>query len=419
MLFAKTLMATTALTTVSSVAATPYDYPTANAPFLPYLCDIVLQDSSGKPFQFDLTPVGGINLTISNGGESYMIDACGVTPFVTNLPGSVGTIAPGIQTSQNEVLAIGPPLHSLIDSNNAATGGIRTTFSPAWTASSDGAKCGDWDPLRGRERGRFMVLNHYCNPSMSPGSIKSLGVSESPECVYNFQLESAAACGVNPPSPNITSINSIANPEPQWAPGAGPFADYLCNPVLSTSSGKFFSFNFSALFSSSDYKFTASDGTSYALNVCGYTHSVCTPSYNVRANFGELVAFWPNGSQPPQGTVCSFSNGTVTDCTPPCRTLGEGAPQFSLIDPTNGATGGVIMALEGEIVYADEPKEYQTCGFDAQNNPLYPSVSVNLMCDTTVGKSQLKIQNAVQTQDPTSGACSFVVTATTGAACGI
>ena len=406
------------LLAASAFASTPYDYPSANTAFLPFLCDLVIMDSSGKPFEFDLTPVAGINLTV-NGGETYMIDACGVTPFVTNLPGSVGSLAPGIQLSQEEVLAIGPPLHSLIDPNNAATGGLRTTFAPAWTASSDGAKCGDWDPVRGRERGRFMVINHFCNQSMTSGTIISLGVTENPECVYNFEIESAAACGIFPPSPNISTINSPTNPEPNWSPGAGPFANYLCNPALPTSSGKFVSFNFSALFSSSDYLFNASDGTSYALNVCGYTNTICSPSYNVKANFGELVAFWPNGTPPPEGTVCTFSNGTATKCTAPCRTLGEGAPMFSLIDPSDGLTGGVRMALEGELVYADEPAAYQTCGFDSLNNPLYPSVAVDLICDGTVGKNQLKIQNAVQTQDPTTGACSFVVTATTGAACGV
>ena len=414
MLFKSTLFYLS-IVALSVSATTPYDYVSSGA-FSRYLCDIVLTESSGKLFEFDLTPIAGINLTIQ-GGESYMIDACGVTNFVATLPGSVESLSPGVQIQQNEILGIGPPLHSLIDSNNAATGGIRTTFAPAWTASSDGAKCGDWDPIRGRERGRFMVMNHFCNSSMALGEIIALGVTENPECTYNFELSSAAACGITPPNPNITSINTASSPVPNWSPGAGPFASYLCNPVLQTTSGKVLHFNFSALFSSSDYIFAASDGTSYALNICGYTNTVCTPSYNVRANFGELVAFWPNSNLPPSGTVCSFSNGTVTSCTKPCRTLGEGAPSFSLIDPTN-STGGVTMALEGEIVYADEPRQYQTCGFDSLNNPLYPSVSVNLMCDNSIGSNTLKITSATQQQDPITGACTFLITASTSAACG-
>ena len=134
-------------------------------------------------------------------------------------------LAPGVQLNGGdcyETLATGPPLHALQDPANAATGGIITTFAPSWTVGSDMGQCGTFDPVKGRELGRSLVLRHGCNASMAVGEVVVLGGNEAPECTYTMDLMSAAACGVPfAPSPTSGPANPLAPVEPAWAPGAG------------------------------------------------------------------------------------------------------------------------------------------------------------------------------------------------------
>ena len=310
-------------------------------------------------------------------------------------------------------LSSGPPLHALADASNAASGGLVTTFQAAWRQTSDADECHEWDPARGRDSGRKLVISHACDPTASPGAVAFLGSVEDPLCTYTISISSLAACGTKAAAP-APAPNPPAPAAPAWIPNAGPFAPYLCDPVLSDAKGSSWRFSFHQLFSrGTDYTVATPLGT-FALNVCGYTQAVCTPAYSVAANFGALVVQWAGGAPPAGPAACAWGNGTAATCTAPCRTLAEGAPVFSLANASNGGAGGIIMALQGELVSADEPAGTPRCGFDANGDPLFPHVIVRIACDPSV--STLKVDDIQATVS--DDACAYVVMARSSAACG-
>jgi hypothetical protein len=392
---------------------TPYDYASPGA-FADHLCNMTMRDAAGQDWAFDLRAVAAVNG--SAGAGSVGAVPCGVFPLACHdlpIPAPFGA---AVQLSGDWscffALSTGPPLHALADASNAATGGLVTTFQPAWRQTSNVDECNDWDPARGREQGRKVVLVHSCDASAAPGAVKFLGSVESPTCTYTVSLSSRAACGVKAPAP--AAPNPPAPAAPAWAPNAGPYAAYLCSPTLADAAGARWRFAFQQLFSrGADYTATTALGA-FALNVCGYTATTCTPDYAVAANFGALVVQWAGGAPPPAGAKCAWGNGTAAACSAPCRTLAEGAPSFSLANASNGATGGVVMALQGELVDGDEPRAFPRCGFDANGDPLFPAVTVRIACDASV--PTLKVDD-VQA-DATDAACAYVVLARASAACG-
>ena len=407
-----------AYTSVPEPPPTPYDYASGGA-FADNLCNLAFTDANATTWSFDLRSVAMANGTSSG----YGLAPCGVVNLACAMLPVPAPFGAGVQLSGAGTcffpLSVGPPLTALLDPANAATGGLVTTFGAAWTQLSNGATCNDWSPERGREEGRKLVLVHGCDPKAAPGAVTYLGVTEDPQCVYTALLSSSAACGVkvaaeaaaaaaqpvpNPPAPAL----------PPWAPNAGPMAPYLCSPVLADSAGKRWAFSLQGLFlRGADYTSTTALG-SFALNVCGNTAATCTPAYGVRANFGGLVVSWAGGAAPPAGTACTWANGTAAPCSAPCRTLGEGAPMWSLADAANGATGGLVMALQGELVSADEPAAYPRCGWDVNGDPLFPSVTAVIACDAAVATLKIDTVNA----SATDAACSYVVVARASAACG-
>jgi len=396
--------------------ASAYDYPAPGA-FADNLCDLAFTDASGSTFEFDLRPVAAA----SGNASGFALAPCGVVDLACASLPVPQPLGAGVQLSATGAqcffgLSSGPPLTALADPANAATGGLVTTFGAAWTQSSSGASCGDWDPVRGREDGRKLVVVHGCDPKAAPGAVSFLGVTEAPQCTFTAQLSSAAACGVRVSA--ASEAAPVANPPalalPPWLPNAGPFSPYLCTPILGDSSGKRWRFALQQLFSrGADYTVTTALGA-FSLNVCGYTQSVCTPAYSVRSNFGGLVVAWAGGAPPPAGTQCQWANGTAAPCTAPCRTLGEGAPMFSLANASNAATGGLVMALQGDLVSADEPVSTPRCGYDVNGDALFPSVTVAIACDASV--AGLKVDDVQSSA--TDAACTFVVKARASAACG-
>ncbi len=123
---------------------------------------------------------------------------------------------------------------------------------------------------------------------------------------------------------------------------------------------------------------------------------------------------WANGAAPPPEAQCAWANGTATACTAPCRTLAWGAPFFSLANASDGAAGGLVMAMQSSLVYADEPATTPRCGFDAQGNPLFSSVAVAIACDKS--ETTLVIDDV---RASVADACSFTVMARASAACGV
>ena len=397
--------------------ATPYDYSAPGA-FTDGLCDLAFTDTEGASYEFDLRPVATTNGSVAGFG----LTPCGVVNLACETMPVPWPYGAGVQFSGAPwqcyfALSTGPPLHELTNPSNAATGGLTTTFGPAWTQLSNPDTCHDWSPVKGREEGRKIVLVHQCDPTAAPGTVKYIGVIESPVCTYTATLSSLAACGIkvaaapavvapipNPPAPAV----------PAWAPSAGPFAPYLCTPVLRDTGGNQWHFELQQLFSrGADYSVTTALGK-FSLSMCGLTATTCTPAYAVAANFGGLVVQWAGGAPPPAGTLCSWANGSAAPCTAPCRTLGEGAPFFSLANASDGATGGLIMALQSELVLADEPASTPRCGYDAQGDPLFPSVSAHIACDFAV--ATLVVDDV---QSSTNDAvCVFLVKARSRAACG-
>ena len=391
---------------------TPYDYVAPGA-FADNLCSLSLRDAAGQDYVFDLRGVATVNG--SAGGISAV--PCGVFPLECALVPIPQPLGAGVQLSGPWScffpLSSGPPLHALADASNAASGGLVTTFQAAWRQTSDGEECHDFDPVRGRDAGRRLVISHACDATAAPGAVKFLGSVEDPVCTYTLSISSLAACGTKAAAP-APAPNPPTPAAPAWAPNAGPFAAYLCNPVLSDAGGGKWRFAFQQLFSrGSDYSVTTPLGT-FALNVCGYTQTTCTPAYAVAANFGALVVQWAGGAPPGPAAACTWGNGTAAACTAPCRTLAEGAPVFSLANASNGATGGVVMALQGELVSADEPASTPRCGFDASGDPLFPHVTVRIACDASV--PTLKVDGVQATAD--ADACAYVVMARASAACG-
>jgi hypothetical protein len=298
----------------------------------------------------------------------------------------------------------------LLDASNGATGGLETTYLGTRPTANNGGKC-PFDPVRGTEFGRTLNVIHKCNASMAPGEIIVTNQAENPTCFYNLFVTSAAACGTQVSVP--LSLNA-GNPLPAYAPGAGPMSDYLCNPILVDTNSKSWSYNFSQLYNSvSDYFVADSIGNTLFFNVCGYTSTTCTPQYAVAASFGTMVVAFPYPVPTPvPASACYFSNGTTAPCGGPCRTVGDAAsPKFTLVDQTNGATGGVTMWFKGLYANADEPTQ---CSFDPTGNPIPSVASVTIQCDNSILPNQLQTVSA-----SVSPGCVYNVVAKSGAACGV
>jgi len=426
-----------------------YDYSAPGA-FADHLCDLAFADAAGARFEFDLRPVAGVVVN----GSGFALAPCGVTAFAcAMLPvpqplGAAVQLSAGGGASCFYGLTAGPPLTTLRDAANAATGGLVTTYASAWTQTSNGPSCGDWDPARGREEGRTLILQHACDPAAAPGAVALLGVTEAPACTYSALISSAAACGARVAEAAASKATAkfaspasaaggvrieaaaasrsaasapVANPPgpalPPWAPGAGPMSPYLCTPILADAAGRRWRYSLQQLFrAGADYTVATPVGD-FALNVCGWTRTTCTPAYAVRANFGALVVAWAGGAPPPSGTQCRWANGTsAPSCSAPCRTLAEGAPVFSLANASDGAAGGLVMALQGELASADEPAPAPQCGDDENGDPLFPSVRVAIACDASVPTLAV---DGVKSVVGAGAACSFLVAARASAACGV
>ena len=400
--------------TTAQQAATPYDY--APGPF-PDSSLCVLHFQTSPPFGFDLRPLAAF--FSANFGYNYTLNGCGTLP----LPCTSSCAAPFSSAQQGaEQLAAGPPLHALADPANPATGGLISTFTDAWTPSSDGSKCGRWDPVVGRELGRSLVIRHACNATATIPFIAA--VAEAPQCVYTYTLVSAAACGVPGGFPDRAPISPSA-PAAPWppAPGAGPFSPYLCSPVLTDGTGQAWSFpRVASLYNTTgDYFVKASvgafAGALLSFQVCGLAHAQCTPAdFSVGQNTGSLIATWAEGGVEGGGNAaaCAFNNGTGTACTPPCRAVGGPAPpHFELLSSGNG-NHGLSLAWQGGLANADEPSAYR-CGYDGAGNPLRARSRLSLSCDATV--EGLAVDSA--SADGGEGGCDFVITARAAAACGM
>lgn len=124
---------------IAAASATPYDYPAVGA-FPGYLCNFQLNDALMNTYNFDLRQIAGQqpSFVIPN-TYNYTFGVCGVAGPACTTNNQIWSLAAGYQIPFNsgacEVLSVGPPLHSLADSSNAATGGIQTTFAGGESAA--------------------------------------------------------------------------------------------------------------------------------------------------------------------------------------------------------------------------------------------------------------------------------------------
>ena len=86
-----------------------------------------------------------------------------------------------------------------------------------------------------------------------------------------------------------------------------------------------------------------------------YAHLPPAASWQNTYEFGVAVQFW--GATPPCGNppACQDAQKTPKCCTADCQVLGTGAPQWSLLDPTNPGTGGVKAKFLGAAASDSDP----------------------------------------------------------------
>ena len=115
----------------------------------------------------------------------------------------------------------------------------------------------------------------------------------------------------------------------------------------------------------------------------------------------------PQCKSPPS---CKNKDGSAACCTADCQVLGTGAPIWSLIDPTNPATGGVKAKFVGAAASQSDPF---WCTFNPATGAQYErEVMFHFLCDPEVkgAETLYALQNA------TNG-CHYSIAFKTSKAC--
>ena len=346
--------------------------------FSDYECTPTLTALDGRPYTFDLTPISSSDLSLPLHGYNWRLRVCGVhsqaclpvntvrRPIYASALQMYNTSAPnatcwnpvlGVNQSctQNcEPLSEGHPIVSLLNASNPSQG-LNMTFAgvPAMPEEREG--CG-YDPSTGRDQPRTTLFLLLCNASLPVGAAVPVYQDEGPACHYVFTIQSAAACGV---------VDTVARPFPGPAvptyPDAGPFAPYLTEPWLTDDHNATWNFNISSLWNAhSDYTASGfSPDNHYLYSIAGTASSSCVPvGYEVEQNWGSAIALpgtrrWQlnhTGDAPAAAAAaanCSLINGTRANCTEDCRVVARGPPVVTLMDPSNGGSGGLSVTYLG------------------------------------------------------------------------
>lgn len=292
------------------------------------------------------------------------------------------------------------------------------TFAAASTSSGDFGKC-SVDPRTGGETGRSMIVQYQCDPTVPAGTVKPLSAFENPECSYNIIASTAAACPVkaNAP-PSGLPAPGPAQPLPAgygafFNGPSGPFAPYLCNPVLKDSTGASYSYNLASTYTGAagwDWNVTSPSGTKYSFQLCGYANTLCVPSgYNTFANYGTAVETLASGT--PSNGPCIATNGSYVPCTQDCHVLANNAPAWSLINPADGTAGITATYTPAETTSTDP----YACPFDPVNfQPTPRQLTINVKCDQTVPAGTLVFDGVAE-----PSTCYYVASARSATACGV
>lgn len=190
-------------------------FPPTPGPFMPYLCTPSLVDAFGALWSFNLTSLPLEYKYTSN----YYISICGtnsrrnaVSDKFAYTYGSIVQYWSGI----NELLAIGPPLWTLLNAGNGATGGLRATWAQVPRLPSDPlSQC----PQRagGYRLWNTITLEMTCDATTL---FTPTNVADNGDCTFVLQARSRGACGAWVPATSTATPSATLTSSSSTSPSA-------------------------------------------------------------------------------------------------------------------------------------------------------------------------------------------------------
>lgn len=443
------------------------------------LCTFQLADAEGKAWVFDFSHYANpIDYRfVDNEGHTFYFAVCGNTNNVCNPESYVVStpVAPVLQTwgspppcnpeqpgctnpwtggpacctASCEPLGAGPPQWSLLASDNAKTGGIRSDWFPMASDATDPFMC-PINPATGQAFGRNVSFVINCDTALPPGQLSIIGVTQDSAnpCSYAVQLSALAACGSAAKTP-VAGLPDAAGPpafpplppctdEPSCGAPVSPATEsYLCTPKFTDDSGQKWTFDLTQLPSTVTFAIEARNA-SYSFSPCGVLGSYdasqrsgkapgqpyCAPSgFPATLAFGSAILQW--GSLPPPGSMCVSESlgGIQVLCTSDCEVLAAGPPAWSLVqadaDAAHAAAASNSTAAVAGLVGSWGPVyrasfDPNVCPADPiTRSPLPQSFSLVLSCDASIAVTDIVVDGVNEVRP-----CSYVAAARSGAACG-
>mmetsp|Transcript_65735 Transcript_65735/g.133524 ORF Transcript_65735/g.133524 Transcript_65735/m.133524 type:complete len:255 (+) Transcript_65735:83-847(+) len=202
------------------------------------------------------------------------------------------------------------------------------------------------------------------------------------------------------------SVATVQAANPQCDPS------YECKFVYTAPDGsKSHTFDFTSLCSATDYVLTDVKGHNYYAQICGTAKQNCLPAtWQNTYEYGVAVQTW--GQTPPCGNppACKSKQGQAACCTADCQVLGQGPPQWSLVDPSNPSTGGVQAHHQGAAASDSDPF---WCTFNPTTGAQYERhVTFVFECDPSV----LHVEPIAAIQNVTND-CQYTLRFKTSKAC--
>lgn len=175
-----------------------------------------------------------------------------------------------------------------------------------------------------------------------------------------------------------------------------------------------------------EYFYRDSVGQNYTFQICGNVSVPCLSRGAINpAAHGVMVQTWGNGpfvNPACKADTCGLGNplccedreypGAYGCCTQGCEVIAHTRPEFDLIDPSNPATGGILLLHNGMMPVSGDPAG---CPPDPITNyPAPRTLAMRLFCDPTMFRNDIRVTALVE--NPT---CYYTMDIFTGAACGV